>query len=73
MGWIFVAGEPGKAATGLHIDRWGRLWAAGAGTGEVRVFDARNGKLLQTYTFGPGRCLSTTLISRATAWSLPTR
>ena len=54
MGRIFVAGEAGKAATGLHIDRWGRLWAAGAGTGEVRVFDARNGKLLQTYTFGPG-------------------
>jgi sugar lactone lactonase YvrE len=53
-GRVLVAGETGKAATGLHIDRWGRLWAAGAGTGEVRVFDARNGKLLQTYTFGPG-------------------
>jgi len=53
-GRVFVAGETGKAATGLHIDRWGRLWAAGASTGEVRVFSARNGKLLQTYTFGPG-------------------
>ena len=53
-GRILVAGETGKATTGLHIDRWGRLWAAGAGTGEVRVFNARNGRLLATYTFGPG-------------------
>ena len=53
-GRIFVPGETGKVAVGLHLDRWGRLWAAGGPTGEVRVFNARNGKLLQTYTFGPG-------------------
>jgi hypothetical protein len=53
-GRILVPGETGKVATGLHLDRWGRLWVAGGPTGEVRVFNARNGKLLQTYTFGPG-------------------
>ncbi len=50
-GQILVPGQTGKVAVGLHIDRWGRLWVAGGPTGEVRVYNARNGKLLQTYTF----------------------
>ena len=50
-GRILVPGQTGKVAVGLHIDRWGRLWVAGGPTGEVRVYNARNGKLLQTYTF----------------------
>ena len=53
-GQILVPGETGKVAVGLHIDRRGRLWVAGGPTGQVRVYDARNGNLLQTYTFGPG-------------------
>jgi sugar lactone lactonase YvrE len=53
-GRILVPGQTGKVAVGLHLDRWGRLWVAGGPTGEVRVYKARNGKLLQTYTFGPG-------------------
>jgi hypothetical protein len=54
VGQILVPGETGKVAVGLHIDRRGRLWVAGGPTGQVRVYDARNGNLLQTYTFGPG-------------------
>ena len=50
-GQILVPGQTGKVAVGLHIDHWGRLWVAGGPTGEVRVYNARNGKLLQTYTF----------------------
>jgi hypothetical protein len=46
-----VEGEVGRAATGLHLDRWGRLWVAGASTGTVRVYDALTADLLQTYTF----------------------
>ena len=53
-GQILVPGEAGKVAVGLHVDRWGRLWVAGGPTGQVRVYDARNGDLLQTYQFGPG-------------------
>jgi sugar lactone lactonase YvrE len=53
-GQILVPGATGKVSAGLHLDRWGRLWAAGGPTGDVRVFDARNGQLLQTYTFSPG-------------------
>jgi sugar lactone lactonase YvrE len=51
-GKILVPGETGKVAVGLHIDRWGRLWVAGGPTGEVRVYRASSGKLLQTYSFG---------------------
>jgi sugar lactone lactonase YvrE len=52
-GQILVTGEAGRVAVGLHLDRWGRLWVAGGPTGTVRVYNARNGELLQTYTF-PG-------------------
>jgi sugar lactone lactonase YvrE len=50
-GRILVEGEAGKVAVGLHLDRWGRLWVAGGPTGQVRVYKAKTGKLLQTYTF----------------------
>lgn len=53
-GQILVPGEAGKVAVGLHIDRRGRLWVAGGPTGQVRVYDARNGNLLQTYAFASG-------------------
>ena len=48
---ILVPGMVGRVAVGLHLDRWGRLWVAGRPTGTIRVFKARTGKLLQTYTF----------------------
>ncbi|HEX2470329.1 MAG TPA: hypothetical protein VHK05_07050 [Candidatus Limnocylindrales bacterium] len=51
QGAILVEGAAGRMATGLHLDRWGRLWVAGATTGTVRVYDALSGDLLQTYTF----------------------
>jgi len=46
----------GGSATGVEYDKANdRLWVAGAGTGTVRVYDARTGALLQQYTFpGPG-------------------
>lgn len=50
-GETLVAGEDGKLAVGLHIDRRGRLWVAGGPTQEIRVYSARTGELLQTYHF----------------------
>jgi hypothetical protein len=50
-GQEIVEGATGRMATGLHLDRWGRLWVAGATTGTVRVYDALSADLLQTYTF----------------------
>jgi hypothetical protein len=50
-GEILVPGQTGKVAVGLHIDGRGRLWVAGGPTGQVRVYDARDGDLLETYQF----------------------
>ena len=50
-GRILVPGVAGRVAVGLHLDGRGRLWVAGGGTGTIRVYKARTGKLLQTYTF----------------------
>jgi streptogramin lyase len=49
-----VAGVPGAMVAGVEYEaRHNRLWVAGAGTHEVRVYNASSGALLQTYTF-PG-------------------
>jgi sugar lactone lactonase YvrE len=50
-GRILVQGEAGLQAAGLHIDRRGRLWVAGAGSGSVRVYSALTGRHLATYEF----------------------
>jgi sugar lactone lactonase YvrE len=50
-GRVLVPGETGKVAVGLHLDRHGRLWVAGGPTGQVRVYDSRDGDLLETYQF----------------------
>jgi hypothetical protein len=50
-GEILVPGEAGRMATGLHIDRWARLWVAGGPTGTIRVYSILDGRLLRTYTF----------------------
>jgi len=50
-GQILVPGQAGRVATGLHIDRWARLWVAGGPTGMIRVYRILDGALLRTYTF----------------------
>ncbi len=50
-GDYLVDGIAGNVAVGLHIDRRGRLWVAGGPTGQIRVYNARTGELLQTYQF----------------------
>jgi sugar lactone lactonase YvrE len=50
-GATLVQGSTGMVAVGLHIDRLGRLWVAGGPTGQIRVYDAGDGDLLETYQF----------------------
>lgn len=50
-GAVLVAGQAGKAATGIELDRFNRLFVAGAGTGDAYVYNARTGALLRTYDF----------------------
>jgi sugar lactone lactonase YvrE len=50
-GAVLVAGQAGKAATGIELDRFNRLFVAGAGTGDAYVYSARTGALIRTYDF----------------------
>jgi len=51
----FAPGAPGRVSVGLdYEDGADRLWVAGGGTSQVRVYDASTGALLQTYAFTSG-------------------
>jgi streptogramin lyase len=48
-------GAPGRSTAGVDFDAaTNRIWAAGAGTSEVRAYDATTGALLATYHFTSG-------------------
>ena len=56
-GDILVAGGPDvagddRAATGLKVDRYGRLFASGADSKHIRVYDAQTGDQLRDYFVG---------------------
>ena len=50
-GSILVTGQSGRAATGIELDRFNRLFVAGAGTGDAYVYNARTAALIRTYDF----------------------
>jgi Cu-Zn family superoxide dismutase len=45
---VFIPGAAGQSATGLKVQR-GRLYAAGAATGTIKVYDVDSGALLATF------------------------
>jgi sugar lactone lactonase YvrE len=49
-GAVFIPGDAGRTATGIELDRFNRLFVAGASTGKAFVYDAKTGALLRTYT-----------------------
>jgi outer membrane protein assembly factor BamB len=54
-GRILVPGVEGNVAVGVEYEaRRNRLWVAGGPTGQVRVYNASTGTLLQTYSFTGG-------------------
>lgn len=59
-----VDGDAGKVAVGLHLDDLGRLWVAGGGTKQIRVYLAATGELLQTYPFPTAGFINDLDISR---------
>jgi hypothetical protein len=48
-----VPGGAGRSVFGLTLDSYGRIWAAGGGTGKAWVFDATTGAELGAYTLVP--------------------
>ena len=45
---VFIPGAAGQSATGLKVQR-GKLYAAGASTGTIKVYDVDSGALLATF------------------------
>ena len=45
---VFIPGAAGQSATGLKVQR-GKLYAAGASTGTIKVYDVNSGALLATF------------------------
>ena len=45
---VFIPGAAGQSATGLKVQH-GKLYAAGAGTGTIKVYDVDSGALLATF------------------------
>jgi sugar lactone lactonase YvrE len=52
-GRVVVPGVEGDTAVGTEVDERNRLWVAGGGTGEARVYNARTGELRRTYRLAP--------------------
>ncbi|MER7244351.1 superoxide dismutase [Kribbella sp. NPDC000426] len=46
-----ISQGPGTGSLGMKVDRFGRLFVAGAAGGNGRVIDTRTGKVLASYTF----------------------
>ncbi len=63
-GSILVPGVAGQMALGLHVDWRGRLWVAGGANKTIRVYNAKTGALLRTYTFPTAGFLNDLVITR---------
>jgi sugar lactone lactonase YvrE len=73
-GAILVAGQSGKAATGIELDRFNRLFVAGAGTGDAYVYNARTGALLRMYDFASGDTfINDVVVTRSAAYFTDSR
>jgi sugar lactone lactonase YvrE len=59
-----------RGATGIEYDR-GRLWVAGAGFGNARVYDARTGALIREYQFAtppPSTFINDVVVTKKAAY-----
>jgi sugar lactone lactonase YvrE len=52
-GDVLVAGQAGRSAIGIKVDRRDRLFVAGGATGKAYVYDARSGADLASYQLAP--------------------
>ena len=72
-GEILVEGGTGRAATGIKVDRRGRLFVSGAGSGDIRVYDAGNGRELRSYTVPGALFINDVIVTRQGAYFTDSR
>ena len=63
-GAILVEGGAGRAATGIKLDRFKRLWVSGAGSKAIRVYDSRTGDELRSYPVPEAGFINDNVVTR---------
>jgi outer membrane protein assembly factor BamB len=65
----FIEGQ-GAPAVGIEYEEGAdRLWVAGGPSGEVRVYDASTGEVLEIYSFGAGRFVNDIVVIQDAAYA----
>src|SRR5436309_628809 len=73
-GAVLVSGQSGRAATGIELDRFNRLFVAGAGTGKAYVYNARTAALIRTYESATGDTfINDVVVTRTAAYFTDSR
>jgi sugar lactone lactonase YvrE len=70
-GDVLVPGQTGRAAIGLEVDRRGRVFVAGGGTGDAWVYDGRTGDELAAFELASGTdptFVNDVVVTRKFAW-----
>ncbi|HEX2024753.1 MAG TPA: hypothetical protein VHF00_08600 [Acidimicrobiales bacterium] len=72
---LVVDAPAGRTATGLELDRWGRLWVSGGATGQAYVYGP-GGEPVETFQLAPvGQTafINDVVITRGAAWFTDSR
>jgi sugar lactone lactonase YvrE len=68
---VLVAGQAGRSAIGIKVDRGNRLFVAGGATGQAFVYDARTGADLASYQLaapGAATFVNDVVVTSKAAW-----
>jgi sugar lactone lactonase YvrE len=72
VGSVLPQTPSGRSATGMKLDQRGRLFVAGAGTGQGYVYDADTGAPLALFQFAPAGSgptfINDVVVTRTAAW-----
>ena len=70
-----ISQGPGTGSLGMKVDRFGRLFVAGAAGGNGRVIDTRTGRVLASYTFTTSATtfVNDVILSKNAAWFTDSR
>jgi hypothetical protein len=63
-GAVLVEGGAGRAATGIKLDRFKRLWVSGAGSKAIRVYDSRTGDEIRSYPVPEAGFINDNVVTR---------
>jgi sugar lactone lactonase YvrE len=75
-GDVLVAGQAGRSAIGIKVDRRNRLFVAGGATGQAFVYDARTGADLASYQLAPAGAatfVNDVVVTAKAAWFTDSR